>query len=43
MIKKPGIHLMGLVVEPEKLLSDMKAMGLELEEKIADGIHNFAA
>ena len=30
-IKKPGLWMMGHLVEPERLMKDMEAMGMEIE------------
>ncbi|MBL7790785.1 MAG: saccharopine dehydrogenase NADP-binding domain-containing protein [Saprospiraceae bacterium] len=42
-LTEPGIHLMGLVVEPEQLMEDLKALGLQMDEKISAGTPSFAA
>ncbi|NUQ23674.1 MAG: saccharopine dehydrogenase NADP-binding domain-containing protein [Saprospiraceae bacterium] len=42
-IHEPGLHLMGLIVSPERVIADMKLMGVDLQEKISTGTHSFAA
>lgn len=32
-IAKPGLYLMGNVVDPEKLMADLTRMGIKIEEQ----------
>lgn len=33
-IKKPGLHFMALLAEPERLIKDIKGMGISMEERV---------
>lgn len=36
-VRRPGLHYMAALADPDRLLSDMKEMGIRIDRKNSDG------